>query len=89
MNTDRAAWRKLAACVGADPEMFFPEPSDHAKRAKRICAGCPVRVQCLNWQLDHERAHPTTRLHGIFGGKSGRERQDILKAERKQARAAA
>jgi WhiB family redox-sensing transcriptional regulator len=46
-------WRNQAACLSADPEIFFPvadEPHANARQsrqARTVCAGCPVRVQCL------------------------------------------
>jgi WhiB family redox-sensing transcriptional regulator len=66
-------WRPLAACRRADPELFFPVsrsgPSlDQATQAKAICAGCPVRRQCLAFALD------TRQDHGVWGGTSEEER---------------
>ena len=47
-------WRQFAACRSADPELFFPVPAPgpgpglrQGEEAKAICAGCPVRGQCL------------------------------------------
>jgi WhiB family redox-sensing transcriptional regulator len=44
-------WQTRAACrrPGAQAEWWFPEPRDTvtARNAKRICAECPVREQCL------------------------------------------
>ncbi|WP_268785678.1 WhiB family transcriptional regulator [Mycobacteroides immunogenum] len=36
--------------------------------AKRVCAVCPVRAECLNY------ADSILDYHGIWGGKTGRER---------------
>ena len=46
---EAAAWRDHAACRHADPELFFPIGTAEAglvqaDRAKRVCAGCPVRA---------------------------------------------
>ena len=59
-----------AACTTADPDLFFPEDGDEwsERRAKMICAGCPVRALCLAGALD--RSEP----YGIFGGLSAEER---------------
>jgi WhiB family redox-sensing transcriptional regulator len=62
-------WRQLAACRHAEPELFFPVfasgPSlDQITQAKAICAGCPVRRQCLAFALD------TRQDHGVWGGMS-------------------
>ena len=67
-------WRQLAACRHADPELFFPVsasgPSlDQITQAKAICAGCPVRRQCLAFALD------TRQNHGVWGGMSEQERR--------------
>lgn len=51
-------WRNHAACAGADPDQFFPDPGGRtpggtscaeaaaAAVAHRYCAGCPVRLAC-------------------------------------------
>jgi WhiB family redox-sensing transcriptional regulator len=67
-------WRQLAACRHADPELFFPVsasgPSlDQITQAKAICAGCPVRQQCLAFALG------TRQDHGVWGGMSEEERR--------------
>lgn len=42
-------------------------------RAKAVCAGCPVRTECLAQALD-------SRIeHGIWGGMTERERRALLK----------
>lgn len=48
-------WRDHAACRDEDPELFFPALEDDAAaataQARAICAGCPVRTQCLQFAL--------------------------------------
>jgi len=49
-----ASWRSAAACRSADPELFFPlsesgKSLERIAEAKAICAGCPVRRQCLQF----------------------------------------
>jgi WhiB family transcriptional regulator, redox-sensing transcriptional regulator len=53
-----------AACVGADPELFFPELGDAETeaRAVAICAGCPARAAC------YERALQNRERYGVWGG---------------------
>jgi WhiB family transcriptional regulator, redox-sensing transcriptional regulator len=69
----RGHWRSAAACQTADPELFFPI-SDSGKslaqvaEAKAVCAGCPVRRECLAFALG------TEQVHGIWGGTTARER---------------
>ncbi|GAA1860413.1 hypothetical protein GCM10009836_45700 [Pseudonocardia ailaonensis] len=73
MPDDTRDWRREAACVGTDPELFFPTaetgPIREAEvlRAKRVCAGCPVRTACLDWALDN-------LAHGVAGGCTPAER---------------
>lgn len=68
----------LCAVTG-DSELFFPGHGNRAaaERAKRICMGCPARLPCLDWGLDHER-------DGVWGGTTPRERAKM----RRQAQAA-
>lgn len=51
-----------AACVDADPNLFFADDMATVEQAKQVCATCPVREQCLDGAL--ERAEP----HGVWGG---------------------
>lgn len=62
------AWDDEAACVGHDPEMWFAEyPSVKVvKRAKAICAKCPIRVECASRGMGEE--------YGIWGGLTAEER---------------
>jgi WhiB family transcriptional regulator, redox-sensing transcriptional regulator len=70
------SWRLDARCAEVDAELFFPEPGEPAAPAKRICAGCPVRVECLDYALAAREAH------GVFGGLSAQERLRLLRKPR-------
>ena len=63
-------WCARAACLHADPDLFFPEctAGPAIDRAKQICDGCPVRARCLDWALSHGVAV------GIWGGRTVAER---------------
>jgi WhiB family transcriptional regulator, redox-sensing transcriptional regulator len=66
-------WRKLAACRGMDTDFFFPGGSTGNDRerislAKQVCAGCPVRAECLEFAIG-------TGSAGIFGGTTDLERK--------------
>jgi WhiB family redox-sensing transcriptional regulator len=66
-------WWHAAACRDAEPELFFPisataASSAQVKRAKLICASCPVRSACLTYALDHRQEQ------GIWGGLTEEER---------------
>ena len=60
-------WMASGACVGAPANLWFPERGDSTVQAKLVCAGCPVRVECLDFAVR------TKEPHGIWGGKTGRE----------------
>jgi WhiB family redox-sensing transcriptional regulator len=62
-------WMLEARCLDADPEAFFPEKGGSTREAKRICAACPVREECLQYALDNDERF------GIWGGLSERERR--------------
>jgi WhiB family redox-sensing transcriptional regulator len=65
-------WQDRARCVETDPEVFFPEQGSVPREAKRICAGCEVRAECLAWAL----AQPE-RLLGVWGGLTEHERRGL------------
>jgi WhiB family redox-sensing transcriptional regulator len=76
----RRDWWRAAACRTADPDIFFPVSahgpgSDDIARAKAVCAGCPVRRQCLQFAL------ATHQMHGVWGGTTEEERRLRLDAE--------
>jgi WhiB family redox-sensing transcriptional regulator len=69
-------WRDDASCRETDPEIFFPVGSSAFSRqqetaAKRVCAGCPVRVECLTWALE------SGQYTGVWGGLSEDERRGL------------
>jgi WhiB family redox-sensing transcriptional regulator len=66
--TEQWPWRERAACRDADLEVFFPENSGSA-RARKICAGCPVRAQCLDHAVTYDEPF------GIWGGLNRLERK--------------
>lgn len=66
---DATDWMLEARCLDADPEAFFPEKGGSTREAKRICAACPVREECLEYALENDERF------GIWGGLSERERR--------------
>lgn len=64
-------WTRDAVCAQTDPEAFFPEKGDSTRPAKRICAACPVRAECLAYALDHDERF------GVWGGLSAVERRRL------------
>jgi WhiB family transcriptional regulator, redox-sensing transcriptional regulator len=72
-------WRELGACRGLEPSMFFPDDEDDAHEAKTVCAGCDVRVACL------EHALTIREKQGVWGGATERERRRIIRQRRRTA----
>ncbi|GAB2758235.1 hypothetical protein GCM10027174_38080 [Salinifilum aidingensis] len=64
-------WQERALCAQTDPEAFFPEKGGSTREAKRICQGCEVRDECLEYALEHDERF------GIWGGLSERERRRL------------
>lgn len=71
------SWAKEAACLGQysrvdgqDPFFDYGRNTAKINAAKRICHGCPVRLQCLRENIDVPR--------GIFGGYTESERWELL-----------
>lgn len=71
-------WHEWASCTDVDPELWHPEKGASSAEAKRICAGCAVREECL------EDALALDERHGIRGGLTARERRRLA-AEQKAA----
>ncbi|PWI20356.1 transcriptional regulator [Streptomyces sp. Act143] len=78
-------WMRHAACVGEDPELFFPVGTQgpalrEIAAAKRVCARCPVASECLDWAL---RSGQTS---GVWGGTCEQERAALLRTGTDHAR---
>ncbi len=67
------SWRLDGLCAETDPEAFFPEKGGSTREAKKICVGCEVRSECLEYALAHDERF------GIWGGLSERERRKLKK----------
>ncbi len=76
-------WRNRAACLGEDPELFFPVGNTgpallQIEEAKAVCRRCEVVQTCL------ERAMESGHDFGVWGGMSEGERRAL---KRRYARA--
>jgi WhiB family redox-sensing transcriptional regulator len=81
-SDNRAEWWSAAACLTADPELFFPISSsgpalEQVAEAKTICARCGIQRACLGYALD---AGP---VQGIWGGTTEAERRRLSRRFRK------
>ncbi|MFJ3946309.1 WhiB family transcriptional regulator [Streptomyces griseoaurantiacus] len=72
MVGDDGDWGEQAVCRTADPDELFVEGAAQ-NRAKALCTGCPVRLECLSYALDNRIEH------GIWGGMTERERRSLLR----------
>ena len=66
-------WQEEALCAQTDPEAFFPEKGGSTREAKKVCVGCEVRSECLEYALANDERF------GIWGGLSERERRKLKK----------
>ncbi len=81
-------WRSQAACLGTDPELFYPAaeigPVHDAQvaAAKAVCARCPVVAACLVGAL--------ARIpYGVAGGLTEDERRTLRRRDRQTVAAVA
>lgn len=58
-------------CKGVDPDLFFPERGQPTAEPRRVCRGCVVRSECLEYALVNGEKF------GIWGGLSERERRRL------------
>jgi WhiB family transcriptional regulator, redox-sensing transcriptional regulator len=85
--TDYATdWRATGACASADPELFFPIASgvlaaSQLRKAQRICEGCGVRQQCLDFAMRNGE------MNGVWGGTTPEERIRTRRALLRRRRA--
>lgn len=78
-------WRSAGACLSADPDLFFPIAIGRVEErqvalARRICAACPVKQECLDFAMRSGEAH------GIWGGTTPDERIRARRARTAQRR---
>jgi WhiB family redox-sensing transcriptional regulator len=70
-ETGLLPWQEEALCAQTDPEAFFPEKGGSTREAKKVCVGCEVRAECLEYALANDERF------GIWGGLSERERRRL------------
>ena len=67
---DARSWKQRGACAGhpnPDPVRGF-----NGNAARRICAGCEVQAECLNYALENDEPW-------VWGGMSEKKRRELLK----------
>jgi WhiB family redox-sensing transcriptional regulator len=80
---NRAEWWSDAACLAADPELFFPISSSgpalgQVAQAKATCTRCHIQQACLAYALD---AGP---VQGIWAGTTEAERRLLRRRLRRE-----
>jgi len=73
LDLDERPWASYAACRDADANLFFSTVEADVTAALKICAGCPVQDECLDWALE------TRVRYGVWGGATERERRRMLR----------
>ena len=82
-------WQDAAACRGEDLLLFFgpdgerqPEREIRERKAKGVCAACPVRLECLNYAVSRPEKY------GTWGGLNEDERSAERRRRMRRANAA-
>ncbi len=65
-------WTAGAACASVDPDQLFVTGAAQ-QQVKRVCSGCPVKIQCLADALDNGVDV------GVWGGMTERERRALVR----------
>lgn len=70
-------WPDRAACLGADPELFFPvqRAPEFAEPAKAVCRRCEVVRDCLGYGLTYD-------VDGVWGATTKAERDELRSKHR-------
>ncbi len=72
-------WQDRARCRDYDVGVFFPEKGESARAAKRVCMGCDVREECLEYALRRREGE------GVWGGLTTEERRRLARLRRASA----
>ena len=73
-------WATTATCNQSQPDELFVRGAAQ-NRAKQLCAGCPVKTECLAEALDNQIEW------GVWGGMTERERRALLRKRRQPRKA--
>ncbi len=72
MDTWDDNWARNAQCKDSGLDTMFVRGAEQ-NRAKNVCAGCPVKMECLAEALDSKLEW------GVWGGMTERERRALLR----------
>ena len=83
------AWQDAATCRGKDIVLFFgpdgerqPEREVRERKAKAVCAACPVQSECLTYAVSRPEKY------GTWGGLNEEERASERRRRMRRANAA-
>jgi len=89
MQRPNWGWQDQAACRGRDVVLFFgpdgerqPEREIRERKAKGVCAACPVRAECLTYAVSRPEKYWT------WGGLNEDERSSERRRRMRRANAA-
>lgn len=78
-------WKNEAACAGLPEDWFFADDAFRQRKAKAVCAECPVLEQCREEAMAQTRRMAARRElsydYGVFGGMSQDDRYAAFKRE--------
>ncbi len=90
---DEVMWQHQAACRDVDTNVFFPvgtvgmtEYDAAVREAKRVCAWCPVKQECLDYAIRELGVGSANDDLGIYGGMTFAERRSFVRKRRGNAR---
>lgn len=84
----REPWMDWGACAETGDFGFFPDDDGKAGSytdARRLCAGCVVRSECLEYAISKEWSDPDGSAYGLWGGLSANERIKLIQQRKKAA----
>jgi WhiB family redox-sensing transcriptional regulator len=76
MPSRNLGWKADAACRDLPTSLFFPDAEADSAPALAVCAGCPVREQCLDFALR------TRQDDGVWGGHTESERKRLRRTRK-------
>jgi WhiB family redox-sensing transcriptional regulator len=74
-------WKQHAACIGKQQYFFDDFKATLVREAKKICADCPVREQCLDHAMKFQE-------YGVWGGLTANERRVMKRRLKRMMRLA-
>lgn len=66
-------WKIYGNCVGEPSYLFYSSNLNLVEKAREICQGCPVQVECLQYGIVNNE-------FGVWGGKTESERKFLRRA---------